>query len=461
MALKPLRLRIEAVDRFTKRINAFSKKIRETTGPINKMRRSLRDAARASGLSSLVGGVRSLVGWLVQAAQRAALFASGLAIAGAFAFRKVANIGDSIAKAADKLGLGTEAFQELQFAAERAGVPQEAFRMGLQRLIRRLGEFRVTGKGEAAPTLQALGIAGDITNGKLRNTEEILEAIADRMAQVKDQQIRLSLTQKLFDSEGVVFVNLLQQGSEEMRRLRGQARELGVVISDDAVRALETASDAMTDLRAISAGLALSIGGAIAPAVTRLITKINAWVVTNRTLISTKIDAFATNVNTALEGIIKSAPKAAKEFTKFWKDAGPGIKQIARDLTDVLHATAELIRLYLKNRDVLRLFNPATLGSDAAKSVRARITGSGRGGGIAGAAFSLLTGSGGLDIGRAVSNSLGDLFQRPQARTQGDTPRVILGLAPEAAALLRPQASSPFSGIQIDYRVGNALSLQP
>ena len=65
---------------------------------------------------------------------------------------------DATAKTADKVGLATDALQELHFAAERAGVGQNNLDMAMQRFSRRVGEA-AEGGGELKGVLDQYNIA--------------------------------------------------------------------------------------------------------------------------------------------------------------------------------------------------------------------------------------------------------------------------------------------------------------
>lgn len=136
---------------------------------------------------------------------------------------------DALANTADKLGLTTEALQEMRFAAERSGLTIQNFDLAFQRFTRRAAEA-AAGTGEAKAALQELGFTLDDLRSK--SPDELFTQAADALADVERESERLRLAFKLFDSEGVAVVNMV----ENLRELRQEARDLGVVLSDDLVR---------------------------------------------------------------------------------------------------------------------------------------------------------------------------------------------------------------------------------
>jgi hypothetical protein len=170
--------------------------------------------------------------------KQAALF--GVAVAGAMAVavRSSVQFADSIGKTADKVGVGTDALQELRFAASQAGVAQNALDMGLQRFARRVGEA-VQGQGELRQTLEQYNIALKDAEGRTRSVEDILRDYADAVANAGSKQEQLRLAFKGFDSEGAALVNLLRGGADALNSYAQQARELGIVLDERLIRGAE------------------------------------------------------------------------------------------------------------------------------------------------------------------------------------------------------------------------------
>lgn len=163
--------------------------------------------------------------------------------------------GDEIAKTADKLGVGVEELQELQFAAEQSGIEIGTFNTALQRFTRRAAEA-ARGTGEARGAFEELGIQLTDVNGNLRPTEQLLEDVADAFANTENSSDRLRLAFKLFDTEGVALVNLLGDGSDAMNELREEAQRLGIIMSEETARRAEELTDQINILtRQISVGL--------------------------------------------------------------------------------------------------------------------------------------------------------------------------------------------------------------
>ena len=181
--------------------------------------------------------------------------------------RETVRLGDSLAKTASKLGISAEGLSAMQYAAKRSGLETRTFNMALQRMARRMAEA-AAGTGEAKQALQELRIDA----GKMQKlgTEKSLYAVAKAFERIKNPMMRLRYAFKLFDSEGVAMVNLLNQGESGMRNLTKRAEELGIVVSRMDLASLEAISDAWAGVGMALSGLKMRAVSTHGPFVTLL-----------------------------------------------------------------------------------------------------------------------------------------------------------------------------------------------
>ena len=161
--------------------------------------------------------------------------------------KKSLETGDTIAKVADKIGVTTDALQELRFAAEQSGVSADTLDMALQRFSRRLGEA-AKGGGELKGILKEYNI--DVFNaaGGTRTLTDVLGDLADTIQNASSKQEKLRIAFKAFDSEGAALVNTFSDGEAGIKRFAAEARSLGIILSEDLLRGAEGARDKLTIL---------------------------------------------------------------------------------------------------------------------------------------------------------------------------------------------------------------------
>jgi hypothetical protein len=170
---------------------------------------------------------------------------------------------DTLGKTAQKLGVTSQALQKLRFAANIAGVETRTVDMAVQRFTRRLSEA-ANNTGEAKDALKELGLnAKELAKQPL---DKQMLKLADAFDDVQASGDKVRLAFKLFDSEGVAFVNTLEGGSTALQQMFQDAEGLGFILSSSAVKGVEEANDAMMKLGTMFGGVRDQLVAALAPA---------------------------------------------------------------------------------------------------------------------------------------------------------------------------------------------------
>lgn len=186
------------------------------------------------------------------------------------ALTKISRDIDNLAKTSAKLGIAVNELQALRHAAELSGVSTSTLDMAMQRFTRRLAEAR-SGTGEAKAALEEMGIAFNDSEGNARSQTDVLRDVADALQSVPNQADRVRLAFKLFDSEGVSLVNMLQNGSAGLKQMTDDFNQLGLAISAEETRKVEAFNDAMSRLGTLFTNIGQKIGASILPQLQKLI----------------------------------------------------------------------------------------------------------------------------------------------------------------------------------------------
>ncbi|MBN7759999.1 hypothetical protein JYP52_02535 [Nitratireductor aquibiodomus] len=174
-------------------------------------------------------------------------FAAGAAAALApmAAFNKAMNdisAASNLAKAADRVGLATKAYQELAFGFQLAGVEAATFETGMEQFTRRIAEAEAKG-GTLAKILEANGIALRTSSGEMRSAESLLADYADLMKNAASEQERMLLATEAFGRGGADFVLALKNGSDGLRDMKRATEEAGGTIDEQLLRKAEVLDD--------------------------------------------------------------------------------------------------------------------------------------------------------------------------------------------------------------------------
>lgn len=182
-----------------------------------------------------------------------------------------AKAGDNIQKLSQRLGASTEFLSQMRHTTELTGVSFDTFTTGLQRMTRRLAEAGSTGKGEAVPALEALGVSIKDIQGLAPEKQFMI--LADAMEGVSNQGERVRIAMKLFDTEGVSLIQTMDGGSEAIRQMNKEADALGLTMTQQAADASAQFNDELTKLNSVFKGMAEDIARDLMPEITNLVTE--------------------------------------------------------------------------------------------------------------------------------------------------------------------------------------------
>jgi len=156
--------------------------------------------------------------------------------------KSLADVADKLGKTSARLGISTEDLQKFRFAAEQSGIEVSTFDTALQRFTRRSAEA-AEGTGVAKDAFKELGISLKNNDGTLKSNTQLLKEVADAFKGTESQADRVRIAFKLFDTEGVKMVNLLQQGSGVINAFGDQLESVNGVITDKSISAAEQFND--------------------------------------------------------------------------------------------------------------------------------------------------------------------------------------------------------------------------
>lgn len=138
--------------------------------------------------------------------------------------------------ASDKVGISTEALQNLRYAADETGVPLDDLDGALQKLNGSLGAMQNgLGSAKVKGAFKELGIDASDLKG-LQNASDLLPLLADRISKVDTIASRVQILKKLQIAE---LEPLLRDGSVQLARFTGEAESLGFTLSNDVVDGLD------------------------------------------------------------------------------------------------------------------------------------------------------------------------------------------------------------------------------
>lgn len=191
---------------------------------------------------------------------------------GGMAIDAISN-GDEIAKTSRALHINAQAYQELDYAAQRGGASHEQYVQGLKVLDRQLAQLR-GGSKEVAGAFRQIGInQKDILNTDLEGS---LYVISDALSKMEDRSEAVKVAQTLLGGQGYKTAEAFAVGVEELDKLRQEARETGTIMDDMTLGMAEHGADELLNVQLQIQSIWQKISIAIMPAVIKVLEKIDS-----------------------------------------------------------------------------------------------------------------------------------------------------------------------------------------
>lgn len=209
--------------------------------------------------------------------------------------------GDEIAKTSQRVGVNTEALQKLRYVADLANVSNEQLDMGLMRLSRTIYEAR-NGNKDLAESLRSAGLSFDIIKDSTKRADDLVAIISDRFASMPDGVKKTALAMELFGRSGAGLIPLLNTGSKGIKQMYQEAKELGIILDEGALKSSEEFRDNLTRLGYTFTAIKNKIGLELMPKIDALVTKFLVWYKANQGLIGQRVNKTIDLLTKAFQG---------------------------------------------------------------------------------------------------------------------------------------------------------------
>jgi len=232
---------------------------------------------------------------------------------------KAAEQADEIDKASIRMGIGVESYQELAYAAGQCGVDMSTMEKAAKQL-----EGTDMNMDDAMKSIMALG------------TEE------ERAAKAAE----------LFgEATAYKMKPLLQQGEEGFTTLTDRAHELGIVMSEDAVKSGVEFGDLMSDLKQSLQGLVVNLGSGFMPILNDMIKSIIGFMPTIQAIISDLGPVLSDLLQSILPPLVELVQQVLPPLLEIIEPLIPLLSEILKvilpPLTEIIKVLAKVISTVL------------------------------------------------------------------------------------------------------------------
>lgn len=247
----------------------------------------------AGGAGQFSSGLNDLIGMF----EAGAVAAAGFGVAMVGLTLATANYGAEVDLAARKTGESVKSYQELKYAADQTNTPLATLDAGLRKLQVTAGEA-ANGNKAAGKIFARLGLSPTDAQGALKTADQLLDGVSARLKTIGSDTEKIDLIGKLFGTRsGAQLLPLL----EDLQKFRGEA-DKGIMSDKDVATSLAF-NQSLKGLEFTLMSFRNTLGTALMPLLSEVITAFRDWLETNRQLIDFKIHTFAAELTKDLERV--------------------------------------------------------------------------------------------------------------------------------------------------------------
>lgn len=175
---------------------------------------------------------------------------------------------DAIDKGSQKVGFSAEAYQKWDYVLGQNGDSIDSLTTYVTKLTNNLDDA-ANGSETAQEKFNRLGLS--VEELQTMSREEMFDTVIKALASVQDETERAAMANDLLGNKSSALAATLNSGGDAIENLKDRAEELGMIMSDDAVKAGVYFGDAVDDVKRSLKGAANTIGSAVMPIVNKLL----------------------------------------------------------------------------------------------------------------------------------------------------------------------------------------------
>lgn len=185
------------------------------------------------------------------------------AIDGVLGFaNSISSLGDQIDKQSQVLGMSRQRYQEWDYILSQTGGNIESMSVSMKTLNNAILE----GSKESADAFKTIGLSTKDLAGM--SVEDQFEAVVRAFQKLPAGAEKSAAAVKLFGKNGLELLPLLNADVLEIDILRQKAKDLGLIMSDEAVDASAEYQDSLDTMKRTFQGLRNTIGSKVLPVLT-------------------------------------------------------------------------------------------------------------------------------------------------------------------------------------------------
>jgi TP901 family phage tail tape measure protein len=189
---------------------------------------------------------------MITAGKGMSTYITAPAIAAGAGILKLANdsavYADTLGVMSEKTGMSLKSLQEMQFVTNQLDIDFSTIQDSMAQFTNKLKGVEKD-SGDSAKAMKALGISMEDSGGKTKPISDIYSEVINKLSGMKNESDRNILASSLFGKSWQNIAPMLEAGSAEIERLKKQAHDLGLVLSDESIEKARAFGDQMDALK--------------------------------------------------------------------------------------------------------------------------------------------------------------------------------------------------------------------
>lgn len=245
-AVKRLKDQIEKSTKATGENSTQTEKLKQqyanATTRLNEMKKSTVDETGAiKDMTSASGENTQTLGSLVEQMGLTKLAADVLK-AGFDSLTETMGRLDDIATQAAQSGLGTDTIQAINYASDQIDVSADTIVGAMTKMTNAMAT--------SPEKFEALGVAITNADGSMKGTEETFFRVAQALSQITNETERDQAAMQIFGKGANELAGIIDDGGQAFQGYAQQARDLGLILSDDLISNVTASGDAIATAKA-------------------------------------------------------------------------------------------------------------------------------------------------------------------------------------------------------------------
>lgn len=320
----------------------FAADVRTASSDTSMLQSTLSTLGVGVGLDGLHDAISGITGALESGIRKAAQLGKAIWDAGV----EATVWADDLLTLSDQTGLSPETLQRWEYASRFVDVSVDSFIANRKKLLNSMD----SSSEDTALAFNRIGVETHNLDGSLRNVDDVMWETLERLGAIENETTRDAYAMEIFGKSFDQLNPLIKAGRDTWDAYA----EAAPIISDDKVRDLGDANDAIEDMNAQLEALKLDILADVAPLFTQIATAISTVAQEVREYLDTE------EGQAAIDGLITSISDLLTSVTE--ADIATVVQNIGSWITKIVEGFTQLVNKKDEIETAIKAFGVAFAG---------------------------------------------------------------------------------------------------